>query len=435
MRRYLLTALAIGSAVTLVILILYFAGVFTPMVNWLGNVYVSRGFFGGEALTRIKWLEIPVIVAGALWVAWSVIDVSRPGQKITVALLIASVVFGLSPTFAFYGYLFDPFSSLAAVILAAVASLAYAGTERGMRKRVLEDVLGTRVSSRTFDELLEAPAHPDFRGANREVSVVTCRLLNHEELQESLEPPELMKMCNLFIRSASSFLMSKGAYLDESNPELVRVFFGMLGTTPDHAAQACGAALELRSRLRNLSLECESRWFQSLRCGVGISSGSMTVGVYGSPAHFFFSGIGSEIDYSRRIAHANHRYGSDLLIGPETYRLIHEAFEVRPMEMFYDPGSNIMTEIYQLLAKKDNYSDEERARRDLFWQGIIYLREKNYEAALDHFSRSRLPGSEDEPVAYYIGKSQEGVAAPETTGGRLTRELTEKGHARLISMM
>ena len=105
------------------------------------------------------------------------------------------------------------------------------------------------------------------------------------------------------------------------------------------------------------------------------------------------------------------------------------------MEMFYDPGSNIMTEIYQLLAKKDNYSDEERARRDLFWQGIIYLREKNYEAALDHFSRSRLPGSEDEPVAYYIGKSQEGVAAPETTGGRLTRELTEKGHARLISMM
>ena len=32
MRRYLLTALAIGSAVTLVILILYLSGVFTPMV-------------------------------------------------------------------------------------------------------------------------------------------------------------------------------------------------------------------------------------------------------------------------------------------------------------------------------------------------------------------------------------------------------------------
>ena len=120
MRRYLLTALAIGSAVTLVVLILYFAGVFTPMANWLGNVYVSRGFFGGEVLTRIKWLEIPVIAAGSQWVAWSVIDVSRPGQKITVALLIASVVFGLSPTLAFYGYLFDPFSSLAAVLLAAM---------------------------------------------------------------------------------------------------------------------------------------------------------------------------------------------------------------------------------------------------------------------------------------------------------------------------
>lgn len=435
MRRYLLTALAIGSAVTLVILILHFAGAFTAMVTWLGHVYSSRGLFGGNELTRITWLEIPVIAAGSLWMAWSVIDVSRPGQKITVALSIALVVFGLSPTLAFYGYLFDPFSSLAAVTLAAVASLAYAGTEKGMRKRILEEVLGNRVSARIFHQLLEAPEQPDFQGASREVTVLTCRLLNHAGLQESLQPSELMKMSNLFIRSASTFLMSKGAYLDESNPELVRVSFGMLSPVDDHAAQACRAALELRSRLRNLSQECETRWFHPLRYGVGISSGRVTVGVYGSPEHFFFSGVGCNIDYSRRIAQANLRYGSDLLIGPETYHIVREAFEVRPMEMFYDPGANLMTEIYQLLAGRESFSDEERARRDLFWQGIIYLREKNYEAALDHFSRSRLPGSEDDPVAYYIGKSQEGVASPETSSSRLTRELTAEGHARLISMM
>jgi class 3 adenylate cyclase len=434
MRRYLLTALTIGIAVTVVVLTLYFVGAFEAMVIWLGNFYVSLGVLPGEA-TRIQWLEIPLIAFVAVGMAWWLIDVSRPFQKVLIALSGAFVLAGVSPTFAFYGYLFDPFSPLAAALLSSIVAFAYAGTEKGLRKRVLEEVLGPRISSNTFDELLEAVDPPDFKGATRDVTVLTCRIFNYDGLQNLLEPSELMKLSNLFIRSASTFLLSRGGYLDESSPELVRVSFGMLRPVDDHALQACGAALELRSRLRNLSQECETRWFQPLQCGVGISSGRMTVGVYGTPGHFFFSGIGEVTDYSRRLALANRRYGSDLLIGPETFRLVQGLMEVRPMEMFYDPANNRMTEIYQLLGRAAGFSQEERQRRDLFWQGVVYLREKNFEAALDCFSRSKLPGSDDAPAAYFISRSQEGVATPEAPASRLVRELTDEGHARLISMM
>src|SRR5690606_25167597 len=130
---------------------------------------------------------------------------------------------------------------------------------------------------------------PDFGGGVRDGTGLTCRLLNHAELREKLEPAELLKMSNLFLRSVWTFVMSRGAYLDESGPELVRVFFGMVEPSDDHAEQACRSALELRARLKNLGQECESRWFQKLQYGVGISSGPMTVGVYGSKQHFFFS--------------------------------------------------------------------------------------------------------------------------------------------------
>jgi len=433
-RRYLLTALTIGSAVIVVVLTLYLVGAFEAMVAWLGNLYVSLGLFSGE-FVRIKWLEIPMIAVVAIGMAWWVIDVSRPFQKVLIASSGAFVLAGISPTFALYGYLVDPFAPLAAALLSSVAAFAYAGTERGLRKRVLEEVLGNRVSSFTFNELLEAADPPDFKGASRDVTVLTCRLFNYEDLQNLLEPSELMKVSNLFIRSVSTFLLSRGGYLDESSPELVRVSFGMLKPAEDHASQACRAALELRNRLRNLSQECETRWFRPLSCGVGISSGRMTVGVYGTPGHFFFSGIGEVTDYSRRLALANLRYGSDLLMGADAYRLVEGTMEVRPMEMFYDPVGNQMTEIYQLLAGAEQFPEEERRRRDLFWQGVIHLREKNFEAALDCFSRSKLPGSDDGPAAYFISRSQEGVATPESPSSRLVRELTDEGHARLISMM
>ena len=45
MRRYLLTALTIGSAVAVVVLTLYLLGAFEAMVAWLGDQYTSLGIF------------------------------------------------------------------------------------------------------------------------------------------------------------------------------------------------------------------------------------------------------------------------------------------------------------------------------------------------------------------------------------------------------
>jgi class 3 adenylate cyclase len=435
MPRYLLTSLLIGGAVTVVIFILYFVEAFEPMVRSLAGTYATRGFFSGEALLRVRWLEILLIAGLSMGVSWCVIDVSRPAMKIIIAIFIALIAASLSPTLAFYNVLFDPFSSLAAVILSAIAGFAFAGTERGMRKRVLEDVLGHRVSDRTFCDLLNASTPPDFQGIDREVTVLTCRFLNLHELQGTLQGAELIKISNLFTRSVSSFLATKGAYLNETTPEFVEASFGLLQPQGNHAVAACRAALELRSRLRNLSQECESRWFQPLQFGIGITSGKMTAGIYGAFGQFSFGGIGAVSDFSGRLARANADYGSDLLMSPNTLRLTGEEFEVRPMDMLYDPEEGTLTEVYQLLAKRETFSDEDRQRRDLFWQGIIHLREKKYEAALDCFSRARVPGTEDGPIAYFIGKSQDGVSVPEPKQSRLTRELTEEGHARLISRM
>jgi len=209
----------------------------------------------------------------------------------------------------------------------------------------------------------------------------------------------------------------------------------MLSESENHAEMACRAGLELQNRLKSLNQECETRWFQTLEYGVGISSGPMTVGVYGSKQHYFFSGIGSEIDFSRRLAHANTRYESAVLLGAKSYQLVHESAEFRPMEMFYDPEDQVMSEIYELLAMKENFSESDGQRRDLFWQGMILYREAKYAEALEHFTRSQVPGYEDGPTKFFIEKSQQGLIDPKTVGEEAYREIIEEGHARLLDSM
>jgi len=448
MRRYLIVSLLIGTAVSIVMLTLIHLGVFAGLGAALGRLYAAMGFFpaaetaGADAPAGMAFgggrgghrVELAVIIAVAFGSAWCVIDISRAGHKMLICLGLTVVLLALSPTLALFDLLYEPFSSVGAVFLATAAGFFYAGTEHGMRKRLVLNVLGSRVSPATFRRLMNASEPVNFEGATREMSVLTCRVLNHAELRDKMEPGDLVAMGNLFLRDTAGFLLDRGGYLDESSPDMVRVFFGMLAPEDDHALQACRAALELRTKLREVRGECESRWFQKLEYGVAIDSGAMTVGIYGSPRHFHFSGVGGMTSRCRRFARANHRYGSDLLIGSRTFQLVRDAVEVRPLEMLYDPEHNLMTEVYQLLALSGEFSEEEQTRRDTFWEGVILYRSGKYEEALARFDEARGTGKTDGPVQFFVERSQARLAgSDEEEHPEITHELTDQGHARLLS--
>ncbi len=435
MRRFFLISIGLGALGAAVVLVLYFLRVFEPAGTWLLQQFETRNFFPQpDSVNRLVWVEVAVIAALSLWSAWCLSDLPQLAQKVIVLLVFVAITFGISPTLALYGFFFEPFSSIAALVVGATTAIAFSGTELGTRKRKLEAVLGNRVSHSTFQELMEAPRPPAFEGGSREVTVLTCQLFEHNARASRLEPGDVLKMTNLFRRVTSGFLASHGAYLDESGPDEVRAFYGLLGDSRSHAEQAIRSALELRSCFRTLDEEFQTRWYVELECGVGLSSGKVTSGIYGSKEHFFLSGVGAPVDFSRRLARANRRYGSDLMIGPQTLRLVRDFAEVRPMEMFYDPESGRMIEIYQIIALREKFDEESRLLRDHFWKGMIKYREGNYREALDNFSRSRLPGRLDRPLNFFIQKTQEKMAGGADLDETL-QELTEGGHSRLLEQL
>ncbi len=435
MRRYLIVSLTIALAVSLAMLLLVRAGLFDGVGESLGRFYQMTGWLDQSSTRPESGWGLLVMVLAALLASWCGVDIPRTGQKMLVFVGMVAVVLLMSPTLALYGVVFEPLSSAGAICLATVAAFLYSRTERGMRKRLLLDVLGTRVSRQTFDQLLAAREPIQFQGSTRVVSILTCRVFNHAELREKMEPAELVAMGNLFLRNTADFLIQRGGYLDESSPDLVRVFFGLVRPGDSHAHDACVAALELRTRLRNLNEECETRWFRKLDHGIAISSGPMTVGVYGSARHFYFSGVGADTDFSRRLAQGNARYGSDILISARTHQLVKDAAAVRPMEMLYDPERNLMTEVYELLAMTSSFSEDDAARRDAFWRGVIYYRSGKFEEALERFSAARVRGKEDGPVSFFIERCQSRLTGAGNASDEGRHELTDEGHARLMNMM
>jgi adenylate cyclase len=396
--RYFKVTLLIGGLVALFVVLLFEGGVFQSL---------ERLLLHNVPNSSIRAVHYPLILLFAFGIAWTTIDIPRLSLKAVVAagafLQIVSMVLVLK----LHGIIFSPFTSLTAILLSFVAGLVYSRSEAGSRKRVMRQILGDRVSTKTFYALLNGPGPLNLEGERRDISILVCEIFNHDDLEASLTAPDYVALTNSFRRNAADFLVERGGYLDECDGESLRVVFGAPLSDPHHSQTACEAALALTERLDEVNAECHGVWKQMFDFRIGVNSGEMVIAAYGSNRLGTFSVAGEPVEFARRLCRANLIYGSRILLGTNTFQIAESHVEVRPMELIqrYDDGSR--EEIYELLALRDVLSFEDLERRDLFWQGVICYREQLWDDALGLFHSARSGSGSDGPVEFYIRRIEQ----------------------------
>jgi class 3 adenylate cyclase len=290
-------------------------------------------------------------------------------------------------------------------MLATGFGTAYAHSEAGKRKRIVQQVFGDRISAKTFRALVESDQPLQLNGEVCEASVVVCEIFNHDILAEALSPADYVALTNEFLRTGAEVLVEAGGYLDECDGESLRAVFGAPLQDSTHAATASLAACLLGHRLEDLCRQFIERWKVAPDYRIGVNSGEMIAAAYGSNHLGTFSVAGEPLEFCRRLCVANTFYGSRILLGPRAFQLSNGAVEVRPMELIRSRKGPGREEIYELLAPKDTLSEEEKERRDLFWKGVVLFREKRLDEAAAHFQSSLHIGNhhtEDAPARFYL---------------------------------
>ena len=209
--RYLKASLLCALAATVVALGLYLAGAFRGPDAWLASL-LGEGISASSGRPLSQCAAVLLVSLGTAWVA---IDLSRRAMKLLVALGVLAEIIGLTLVLGLYGVYFSPFSSLLALLIACAAGLIYSGTAAGQRKRILRQVFGDRISTATFNALVDSTAPLHFGGELRSATVLVCEIFNHEELMEALATPDFVAATNLLLRRGADFLVERGAYLDE----------------------------------------------------------------------------------------------------------------------------------------------------------------------------------------------------------------------------
>lgn len=396
--RYLKITLIIGFAVSVVTGVAYEAGAFRQLDAGLADLLEQAL----EPQLQHPAVQFLLFILLSFGIAWTTIDINRPPLKVVVAASALLQVLIMPFVLNFYHIFFSPFPAALAVAISFGAAFVYSRSDAGKRKRMLRSVFGLRLSKKTFTRLVDANTPLNFGGQLREATIVVCEIFNHDVLAEMLPVTDYVAMTNQFLETGAEFLVDSEGYLDECAGESLRVIFGAAIEDPAHASKACAAALALAERLEKLNEECEARWKHRFDYRIGINSGEVVIAAYGSKRLGSFSVAGETVEFARRLCSANLIYGSVILVGPETYALAAGSIEVRPIELIRGRTANSREEIYELMAMKDVLSAEDLKKRDLFWKGIVYYREQQWEDALEFFQSSLTMTPADAPVEFYI---------------------------------
>ncbi len=125
-------------------------------------------------------------------------------------------------------------------------------------------------------------------------------------------------------------------------------FWGAPNANPDHASDACRAALACVRALELADIRDDGG--KELVVRIGINSGDVLVGNVGTDLRLNYTVIGDAVNVASRLEGTNKVYGTSIIVGDATRRMIGAAFLTRLLDRVALRGRSEGVEIYELLG-------------------------------------------------------------------------------------
>lgn len=404
-------ALLLGVLSGVVVWMLLLAGYFLP----LELIWKKLFPFSLMKPEENEWIQVFSLILIPFLTVWVNIHLILRRERLLLLFLTALLLVTGGLVLGLYHVEVSPFPVIATLILGYLFSLVFLKTAVGSRYPRLQLLLGERLNRSLLRTLVNGETSVAFLGERKEGSLLVCSLNNSAELMELLKPEDYVAMTNLYLQTASDFLVEVGGYLEECSGESLRVIFAVplpIVGALNHGAKATRAAYDLMLRLDELNYQCDVRWQQRLDVRIGINSGEMIAGRFGGTRLNHYSVAGPVVEFAGYLSAACRNYGCRMLVGPTTYAMAENAIEFRPIDLLQRKGLRRRVELYEALAPKQALSTERERSRNLFWRGVIFFREQEWDKAVEAFTAARIAGISDKALDLYlerIDRSRRGV--------------------------
>ena len=252
------------------------------------------------------------------------------------------------------GLLFDPTYPGAVIFFLFVVSslLSYLRSEAD--KRQVKTAFGHYISPEFMEELTNSPDKLKLGGEVRDLTVMFSDIRSFTKISENLSPEELIQLMNDFLTPMSDIVMNSRGTIDKYMGDAMMAFWNAPLDDPDHARQACLAALKMNEALVSVNekMKEKNKDALNLQAGIGINTGPCSVGNMGSKQRFAYSALGDAVNLASRLEGQTKSYGVDILIGEDTKKQV-DDLAMLELDLIKVIGRDEAVRVYTLVGDVD----------------------------------------------------------------------------------
>jgi adenylate cyclase len=374
--------------------------------NALNNL-LKGNFFETGATTGVRLMVLLVLFAGGSWLL-----MSRSSTFVGAATAIALIVgYYYLCQLAFNRNLLLPYASpVLGFLVTYVIALAYRLFIADRDREKMRGTWSRYMSPKLVDLLIEDQGV--LTAGNREVTVFFSDLAKFTALSEQFPPKELVALLNVYFTVMTDILFNHDITFDKYIGDCIMAYGNAPLEQPDHAVQACRAALEQVAALPALHKKFAERGWPPLDFRIGIHTGTVLYGDLGSPTRSNYTVMGDNVNVASRLEGANKMFGTKILISETTFMAAASGIEARELDFLRVEGKTHPLRVYELAAVKDGLTPIKRESFSIFSDALRLYREKRFAEAKGEFLRLLNLLPEDPPSRLYVARCEQFLRTP-----------------------
>ncbi len=207
------------------------------------------------------------------------------------------------------------------------------------------------VPQQVADQILSGKQGAVEGTQRRKLTMFFSDLVGFTDIAEELEPEDFSRLLNEYFSEMTAIAQKHGGTVDELSGDAILIFFGAPAATDDkdHALRAARMALDMQQAMTRLN----SRWraagiTEVLQVRMGINTGVVTIGNFGSPDRMKYAALGKHVNVAARLQ-ARCEPGR-VLISHSTWLLVNDQIPCAVKGELQLKGIHKPVMTYELLA-------------------------------------------------------------------------------------
>lgn len=377
-----------------------------PMQKQFAGVEIHANLISGILDGNIKhqpaYLEgaelFQLLVVGILLTL--ILPLLNPIADTVVTLLVTAIVAGINYYLWTTANLVMPIAStllLTGIIFVANMSYGFFIERRG--KQQLAAIFGTYIPPELIDEMNVNPDSYTLDAESREMTVLFSDVRGFTTISEGLTPSELSELMNAYLTEMTRIIHEKRGTIDKYIGDAVMAFWGAPLENPNHARHALETALAMLERLNGIRIDFVERGWPELHIGIGLNTGTMSVGNMGSEFRMSYTVMGDAVNLGSRLEGLTKNYGVEIIVSETTSKAVPE-YIYRELDYVRVKGKDRPIAIFEPVALKTEISHEEMEEIEMMDAALRAYRNQKWAEAEILFNR--LQERNPERVVYKV---------------------------------